>query len=846
MAMRPPRTAAKGADMRTAMLRAGATLIVALGLGWAACSDSSGPGDGGPGDGGGDGGDGVIECDSDADCPGDMQCAAGRCVECRSDIDCPQGQECLRGECVEGCAEQERCERGGDCCPGDWECVGTTCRPPCAGERCGVFDELCCAPDEVCELGRCLTDCQDRARCGEQLDVCCAAGEMCYGFSCVEPAGACAHQGDCPEGYICEPDLGVCIPEAVVGDCLYHPPVGQFNPTIECRWTPPAGGPTPERNDVVMAPVVGNLSDDDGDGRTNTFDTPDVVFIAYDFEGDGCCNRDGTLHIVSGRCEPDGSMRTLYSNAELGLDNSGGLALGDLDGDGVAEIVAMLNNGRNPQGTVALKRVADDGTQWAVLWTNPDVPGWDVHTRGATQPSLADLDGDGRPEVVVGNAVLAPDDGRLLWDGVVTSGGAGGVGNNAFLGPVSTVADVDLDGEPEVLAGNTCYKPNGEVEWTYTYTTSNSPCGGQLPCDGYTAVGDFDDDDEGEVVIVRRGEVFVLEHDGQLKQRVAIPTDDCANNESGPPTVADFDGDGRPEIGTAAADFYVVVDLDCLAEPLPDGCLEPGVLWAVANNDCSSRVTASSVFDFDGDGRAEVVYADETNFRIFDGTTGQVLFDDASHGSHTRLEMAVIADVDNDGNAEVVIAENASRDGTPGVEIWGDADDNWVYTRRIWNQHSYHVSNVSETGQVPAYEEPNWLDDYLNNFRQNVQGEGLFYAPDLVIVHLNVVCELDQRIYIVFDLMNQGSRMVSAGTPVAIYADGAAIETVETTSALLPGQLEHFERVWELPADLRDRPFELEVVADDRGDGRGEHNECEDGGEDNNTASRQMQCGGVD
>jgi hypothetical protein len=41
--------------------------------------------------------------------------------------------------------------------------------------------------------------------------------------------------------------------------------------------------------------------------------------------------------------------------------------------------------------------------------------------------------------------------------------------------------------------------------------------------------------------------------------------------------------------------------------------------------------------------------------------------------------------------------------------------------------------------------------------------------------------------------------------------------------------------------------FSLKVVADDIGDGSGEHNECEHGGEDNNTASIDgLSCGTVD
>ena len=218
------------------------------------------------------------------------------------------------------------------------------------------------------------------------------------------------------------------------------------------------------------------------------------------------------------------------------------------------------------------------------------------------------------------------------------------MGINGFIGPISFAADLDLDGAQEIVAGNTLYNGDGDILWEISYGNEGSGCkSGGPPCDGFNAVGNFDADPEGEIVTVRNGVVYLFEHDGTKKAMRNLPKKGCANNEGGPPTVADFDNDGEAEIGVAGADYYFVVDwecctdlLDCTAMPAgkESECEEPGIRWKVENDDCTSRVTGSSVFDFEGDGAAEVVYNDEEFFRIFDGETGALLLEVANK-SHT-------------------------------------------------------------------------------------------------------------------------------------------------------------------------------------------------------------------
>lgn len=576
-------------------------------------------------------------------------------------------------------------------------------------------------------------------------------------------------------------------------------PGGQFDPVLECSWNKPAAGSLyPEFDDVVMAPVVINLTDDNGDSVIDLEDIPDIAFISY---ARGSSGDKGVLRVVSGGCQ-DGTLPEHYSvgpneietdidSSEVWLDFSSGLAAGDIDADGSADIVATTQNG----GTIAFER---DGR---VKWYQPDHPIAGDYLDGS-QPAIADLDGDGAPEVIQGRVVLNGEDGSLAWQGT------SGLGTNGFLGPVSTSGDLDLDGRLNVLAGASSYDPQGTELWTYDYPIpiSDANCRHKgYPCDGFTATGNFDGDDQGEVVIVRAGVVYLVNHDGTAVRHdgapieidIPMPAGACSSNEGGPPTVADFDGDGDAEIGVAGAKFYIVADLECLTSPLPDHCSDHGIRWKVPNRDCSSRVTGSSVFDFDGDGQAEVVYSDEKKFRILSGVDGAERLS-VPNFSQTRLEMPIVADVDNDGNAEIVFVEN-SGSGPQGVRVWGDAADSWVPTRRIWNQHSYHVTNVGELGEIPASEPVNWLQPteatnagVMNNFRQNLPSANAFAAPDLTIAlsFNSPTCEL------LGEVCNDGDIVAGAGIAITFF-DRATERPItcengptHTASPLSPGSCE--------------------------------------------------------
>ena len=72
------------------------------------------------------------------------------------------------------------------------------------------------------------------------------------------------------------------------------------------------------------------------------------------------------------------------------------------------------------------------------------------------------------------------------------------------------------------------------------------------------------------------------------------------------------------------------------------------VKWSSPTQDGSSNRTGSSVFDFQGDGAAEVVYGDECYFRVYEGETGDVVYE-IEMSTATIHEYPLVADVDGDG-----------------------------------------------------------------------------------------------------------------------------------------------------------------------------------------------------
>ena len=329
----------------------------------------------------------------------------------------------------------------------------------------------------------------------------------------------------------------------------------------------------------------------------------------------------------------------------------------------------------------------------------------------------------------------------------------------------------------------------------------------------YPQVADFNGDKKPDLLLVQsqKGQQTVSGVDVANDTLLFGPLKVAGGGWGGPAVIADLDGDGAPDFGLAGPDRYYAYALKCLVNPKPADCkgADPGVLWTREIRDTETGGNGSVAFDFNGDGRAEIVYRDKCWLRALDGGDGRTRFAKPV-SSGTCLETPVIADLDGDGRAELVVSADTIQgaaycDGSPegqtgemfsgmtqGVIVLRDPDNRWAAARPIWNQHTYHLTNIADDGVVPAQEVASWTVKPFG-YRQSL-GSATMPRPlaDLTAAEVVPACRGRQ---LRASICNRGAAVAEAGAPAMFFesdprAMGKAICAVKTSQALKPGDCE--------------------------------------------------------
>ncbi|MEM6991379.1 MAG: VCBS repeat-containing protein [Myxococcota bacterium] len=448
-------------------------------------------------------------------------------------------------------------------------------------------------------------------------------------------------------------------------------PPDSFEPEVQWAWSGVDG-----LDQVVTTPLVANLTDDNDDGVVDLCDVPDIVVIAYKSSTEASAAGPSTGY-YGNAVVLDGGTGSVHAVGGHTLLTTHTPALADIDNDGVAEIIAVelqeiANFADNPPGRLVAFE-ADGTPLWGGQW---DLNAHDLWMGGV---AVADLDNNGDAEIMADGRVF-DHNGTQLW--AVEDRGQG----------LATAVDLDNDGDLEVVLGAAAYQHDGTLLFDHS--------GGDY---GNSVVADFDNDGLPEIAVVHwTGGITIIEHDGTVSTSTAMSTHAAER----PAAVHDIDGDHSVEILIGHENSFSVLDANL------------GLRWSATTDDWSGA-SGSTAFDFLGDGSAEAMYADETDLFVYGQGGGTML--NSPRASWTALEYPVVADVDNDGSAEIVVTSNYGYYGSPSpaVQVIRDIDDRWVPARRIWNQHTYHVTNIREDGTLPMVEPHHW--ETLNTFRTQAQ-----------------------------------------------------------------------------------------------------------------------------
>ena len=440
--------------------------------------------------------------------------------------------------------------------------------------------------------------------------------------------------------------------------------------------------------------------------------------------------------------------------------------VGDIDGDGVVEIVAgkaVSNDHYTTQvgiyrgtdlqqlstinvsqkiyagfgGPMALVRYPDGngGLQGAIVLHCYDnkLRSYDIHgqllaTSDVNTPcegmvSVTDFNYDGWPEVYVGNAVYDAATLNRLCTGD-PNGNKGrcwrGAYNEHARIAMSFAADIVGDSIPELVCGNTIYnvnivsRTNVSLNSISEWKTITIPS--HIPEDGNVALVDFDLDGQLDVLVVVDGtphntldSAYIYAYD-PVTEDILFTYSRYAKT-IGFPMIGDIDGDGHPDF--VFIDYQEQVSYARITAITfsPENGLQ--TKWQATHADVSGQ-TSMTLFDFNQDGIMEIVYRDQDRLRIINGSGKSHLTGNdtipfynlytKSMTAGTWSEYPVVADVNDDGRAEIVTCGKMTTGlGSVGGQLVVIGGTHpWAPARPVWNQYMYNVTNVNKDLTIPV------------------------------------------------------------------------------------------------------------------------------------------------
>ncbi|HEY3354687.1 MAG TPA: VCBS repeat-containing protein, partial [Polyangia bacterium] len=232
--------------------------------------------------------------------------------------------------------------------------------------------------------------------------ACCGAGEVCLADQCVADQRPCSSDEECQNDTCCL--AGTCEPYGPGKPCGETNPactkglkIGIFAPVVKCEWTGPPAGDLYPQHRNVLGTPA--VIDFHFAGAAGR---PSLVFVSYNGDDTGmesCSDVDPTRFGVI-RVVDGRDCTQQYTIAAPRVLGAAPVAVADLDNDGRAEIVAMRVGG----GVVAFRYDAATD-RFKEAWSPTVYSDYGTGMCWWSGPSIHDVNDDGAPEILIGGAV---------------------------------------------------------------------------------------------------------------------------------------------------------------------------------------------------------------------------------------------------------------------------------------------------------------------------------------------------------------------------------------------------------------------------------------------------------
>ncbi len=420
---------------------------------------------------------------------------------------------------------------------------------------------------------------------------------------------------------------------------------------------------------------------------------PVMVFAEYA----GVLTNNAEARITAMQLFNDGTYRELWSKSGFLQPAADALApaLADIDGDGQPEVIfeAVHRNPDSSGGQVGIFVLNRDGSlKWQHIWNM--VGRVPCHNSYSTsKPTLGDMNGDGVVDITVLEAELVVLDGRNGNELLRKPGVKSGTNPVCVSNMFSAIADLDGDGKNEYIA-------SGEYG-THVFNNNGTLRWEANLWGSAFALVDADKDGKPELMVPQhRGAFQIVDAStGQLKKSNK-PSPNWGGFGAAAAATTSIDANGNPNFAIANNDNYNGTGLLDNNLNLKWYTLVPPMQQGLGDN--PSYVVLADLL---GQGRPQVIsHSNYRNLGIQDITTGQWLeYFSITGGFYGYDSWPIPVDADGDGHGEIIVNYSLpwTYDGSyepryPPADFLVFGSDQWKKIPSTWNQFFFVPNQVDQ------------------------------------------------------------------------------------------------------------------------------------------------------